>query len=70
MRISARYGVQQKTAEIARTTHAHARHPCGMTLGERACVRQGVSVCVMATIASINIVHAAGAVAVVVPDPP
>ena len=40
-----------------------------MTLGERVCVRQGVSVLVMATIASISIARAAGAVAVVAQPP-
>ena len=42
MRISARYRVKEKKAEIARTTHAHARHACSMTLGERVCVCPGV----------------------------
>ena len=69
MRISARYGVQQKTAEIARTTHAHARHACSVTLGVRVCVCQGVSACVVATIDSISIARAAGAVAVVAQPP-
>ena len=36
------------TITLARTTHAHA---CSMTLGERVCVRQGVSACVVATMA-------------------
>ena len=57
------------TITLARTSHAHARHACSMTLGERVCVCQGVSVCVMATIASISIVRAAGAVAVVAQPP-
>ena len=38
---------QKHTITLARTTHAHARHACSMTLGERVCVRQGVSVCVL-----------------------
>ena len=40
-----------------------------MTLGERVCVRQGMSVLIMATIASISIVRAAGAVAVLAQPP-
>ena len=32
---------------LARTTHALARHACSTTLGERVCVCQGVSVCVL-----------------------
>ena len=38
---------QKHTITLARTTHAHARHACSMTLGERVCVCQGVSVCVL-----------------------
>ena len=38
---------QKYKITLARTTHAHARHACSMTLGERVCVRQGVSVCVL-----------------------
>ena len=34
------------TITLARTSHALARHACSMTLGERVCVRQGVSVIV------------------------
>jgi hypothetical protein len=35
------------TITLARTTQAHARHACSMTLGERVCERKGVSVCVL-----------------------
>ena len=35
------------TITLPRTSHAHARHACSMTLGERVCVCQGVSTCVL-----------------------
>ena len=35
------------TITLARTSHAHARHACSMTLGERVCVLQGVRACVL-----------------------
>jgi len=33
----------RNTITLARTTHAHARHACSVTLGVRVCVCQGVS---------------------------
>ena len=38
---------QKHTITLARTTHALARHTCSTTLGDRVCVCQGVSVCVL-----------------------
>ena len=38
---------QKHTITLARTSHALARHACSTTLGERVCVCQGVSVCVL-----------------------